>query len=137
MIKIEVETIITTYFGEVENIDILPLSTLVKIKDVIFDKFKNIDYVNVDLSGEAIRDFVYSNRKYFSFNESKTSIIYKHDEEFYEDLFGIFYSKIDYKYKWNIIKTIEDFVENEKNIKNKKLRKDKLIQINFKNGYNV
>lgn len=110
MIKISCEAVIVNYFGENETVNKISLFEISKIKKEIEQSFLDDGiFVFVDTTIESIIDAVESNRKYFSFNEFGTEIIFDRTniEDFYIDLYGIFNSKLDVTIKYKFIKEFE------------------------------
>ena len=112
--KIESEVIIANFFAECEGVTELKLSLLSKIKEEIEEKFKNAEkFLFIDTSRSSIMNAVYSNPKYFSFDESRSSVVFNDSRinSFYEDVYGIFNSKIDLKIKFLFLNILENILE--------------------------
>ena len=112
--KIESEVIIANFFAECEGVTELKLSLLSKIKEEIEEKFKIEEkFLFIDTSRGSIMNAVYSNPKYFSFDESRSSVVFNNSRinSFYEDVYGIFNSKIDLKIKFLFLNILENILE--------------------------
>ena len=123
MYNISADIVIANYFAENWDATELPLSKLAELKRWIENRFLG-KFLFVDTTWDSISSAVYSNPKYFYFNDSRTSILFNSSqrEELYEDVYAIFNSKLDLDIKYKFL------VEFEK-IFNKEERKEKLLKI--------
>ncbi len=108
MYTISAEVIIANYFAEVAGSNELKLSTLAEIKIKIDKEFRDI-FLFVDLSRDSLEDAVNSNRNYFSFNDSRTAIMFHSSqrENLYEDVYAIFNAKIEQDIKYKLLVSLE------------------------------
>lgn len=114
--RIDSEIIIANFFAECDKINELKLSSLYDIKCKIEDEFKKDgQFLFIDVSRESINNAVYSNSKYFTFTESGAAIkfIPSRINVFYEDVYGVFNSRINQKIKYKLLKILEDVFENQ------------------------
>jgi len=105
MYKISAEFIITTFFAEVGVAKELTLSTLAEIKQKVdHEFFKRKIPLQVDLSRDSIESAIYPNRKYFSFDDSRTIIKFNYleREDFYEDYYSIFAPRFNSDFNTNV-----------------------------------
>ena len=128
MYNITAEIVIANYFAENWGATELNLSKLAELKRWIENRFLG-KFLFVDTTWGSISSAVYSNPKYFSFNESRTSILFNSSqrEELYEDVYAIFNSKLDLDIKYKFL------VEFEKIFDIKEERKEKLLKIEKEN----
>lgn len=112
MYNITAETVITNYFAENGSETELPLSKLSELKRWIENRFLG-KFLFVDTTWDSISSAVYSNPKYFHFNDSRTSILFNSSqiEEFYEDVYAIFNTRIDQEIKWEFLVEFEKLFE--------------------------
>lgn len=108
MYTIDPEIIIANYFAEVPKSNELTISMLAAIKIAIEKEFQKI-FLFVDLSGDSVATAVYSNPKYFSFNSSRTTIIFNSSqrEDLYEDVYAIFNARIEQEIKYKLLVSLE------------------------------
>lgn len=114
MYVIEAETIICNYFGETESVE-LKLSDLSEIKNKIEKRFNEKGvWLFVDTTFESISNAVQGNPKYFSFNESRSSILFNESrlQDFYVDLLGLFNNKPDGNIRYDFLNELELILEN-------------------------
>jgi len=114
--KIDSEVVIANFFAECEEIAELQISKLIELKGKIEDKFNESESILfVDTSRRSIENAVYTNSKYFSFDELKSKIIFNNSkrQELYEDVYFIYNSKIEMKIKFKILGILEKCIEEE------------------------
>jgi hypothetical protein len=112
--KIQSEIVIANYFAECNDQNELSLKTLSKIKNEIEGKFNdNGKYVFIDISSESLLNAINSNPRYFSINRENNSIAFNsiNREELYEDVYGIFNSKLTGSIKFEFLKILEETLE--------------------------
>lgn len=113
--RIDSEVIIANFFAECDDCDELKLSTLSEIKQSVEKKYNDLGkYLYINTSIESILNAINSNPKYFSFNRNTNSIQFngKKREELYEDVYGIFNSKLNMKIKFEFLHILEEILEN-------------------------
>lgn len=108
MYTIPAEVIIANYFAEIPKSNNLKLSTLAEIKIEVEKEFHDM-FLFVDLSGDSIAAAVRSNPKYFSFDDSRTTIIFNSSqrEDLYEDVYAIFNAKLEQEIKYKLLVSLE------------------------------
>lgn len=128
MIDIPLESVVANYFGEYEYETELSLATLAKIRIYIEGEFhKQGKFVRIDMCRDSIQDV--SNSRYFSLKNN--SIIFNNSKinEFYEDLYCIYNSRIDKEIKYEFLTMFEEYIETLKKENIRQKRKIKLKEI--------
>lgn len=111
MYIISAEALITNFFGENENEEVLTIADLYRYRTYI-ENYMNRTmscWCYIDVSEESIVNAVESNPKYFKFNMNRSAIVFKKEliNEFYTDLLGIFNSRIDSEIRYKFLEAIE------------------------------